>query len=98
MPTTYRDPKGLFVLEALAAGVPVVQPAHGAFPELLQSTGGGRLCRPDDPHDLAAELRGLLRDRPAARRLGQEGRQRVLANHTADQMARETLEVYRRFL
>src|SRR5262249_35906582 len=32
VPTTYREPKGLYVLEALANGVPVVQPRHGSFP------------------------------------------------------------------
>ena len=98
VPTVYRDPKGLFVLEALAAGVPVVQPAHGAFPELLESTGGGRLCRPQDPHELAAALRELLHDRDACRQLGQAGRARVLAGHTAEQMAQKTLEVYRHYL
>jgi glycosyltransferase involved in cell wall biosynthesis len=98
VPTTYRDPKGLFVLEALAAGVPVIQPAHGAFPELLESTGGGRLCRPDDPHHLAAELRSLLSDRDACLALGQAGRTGVTARHTADHMARKTLEVYCHFL
>ncbi|MCG8650351.1 MAG: glycosyltransferase family 4 protein, partial [Pirellulales bacterium] len=41
VPTDYHDPKGLFVLEALAAGVPVVQPNHGAFGELVEATGGG---------------------------------------------------------
>ncbi|GAH24126.1 unnamed protein product, partial [marine sediment metagenome] len=39
---------GLYVLEALAAGVPVVQPASGVFPELLEMTGGGLLCEPDN--------------------------------------------------
>ena len=46
VPTVYREPKGLYVLESLAAGVPVVQPNHGAFPELLAATGGGRLVPP----------------------------------------------------
>lgn len=98
VPTTYREPKGLYVLEALAAGVPVVQPAHGAFPELLAATGGGRLCRPADPLHLAEQLRVLLRDRAACRDLGRQGQARVLADHTAERMARETLSVYRRFL
>src|SRR5262249_28088359 len=43
VPTTYREPKGLYVLEALANGVPVVQPRRGSFPELLEATGGGLL-------------------------------------------------------
>ena len=48
VPTTYREPKGLYVLEALANGVPVVQPRHGSFPELIEATGGGLLVSPND--------------------------------------------------
>src|SRR5204863_4022784 len=66
VPTTYREPKGLYVLEALANGVPVVQPRHGAFPELIEATGGGLLVNPDDPEDLARGLRPLL-ENPAHR-------------------------------
>src|SRR5262249_55629637 len=53
VPTVYREPKGLYVLEALANSVPVVQPRHGSFPELIEATGGGLLVNPEDPHDLA---------------------------------------------
>ena len=42
VPTSYKDPKGRFVLEALAHGVPVVQPAHGAFPELVEAYWPGK--------------------------------------------------------
>ena len=94
VPTTYQDPKGLFILEALAAGVPFVQPSHGAFPELAASTSGGRLCAPNDPEDLSRHLRDLLSDRQARIELGQIGRQAVLDRHSADVMARETLKVY----
>jgi glycosyltransferase involved in cell wall biosynthesis len=34
VPTTYADPKGIFLLEAVASGLPYVMPEHGAFPEL----------------------------------------------------------------
>jgi len=47
---------GLYVLEALAAGVPVVQPESGVFPELLKMTGGGVLCEPNNAEALAAAL------------------------------------------
>jgi glycosyltransferase involved in cell wall biosynthesis len=60
VPTEYHEPKGLYVLEALANGVPVVQPRHGAFPELVEATGGGLLVNPGDPHDLARALEELL--------------------------------------
>src|SRR5438876_33858 len=74
VPATYGESFGLYVIEALAAGVPVVQPNHAAFPELIEATGGGVLCEPDDPHALAAALAELLRDPAAARAIGARGR------------------------
>jgi glycosyltransferase involved in cell wall biosynthesis len=98
VPTTYREPKGLYVLEALANGVPVVQPRHGSFPELLEATGGGLLVNPEDPHDLARALRQLF-DNPAHRdELGRKGKEAVHARFHADRMAAETVEVYARYV
>lgn len=98
VPTTYREPKGIFVLEALASGVPVVQPAHGAFPELLEATGGGRLVPPGDAKQLALALNGLLVDHAARAELVRLGRERVLTDFNAENMAAATLDVYLRFL
>lgn len=98
VPTVYREPKGIFALEALASGVPIVQPAHGSFPELLAATGGGRLVRPSDPEHLAATLHELLTNHDERRRLGQVGRDAVHRDYTADRMAKQTLEVYRKYL
>ncbi|MFV1966692.1 MAG: glycosyltransferase family 4 protein [Pirellulaceae bacterium] len=97
VPTTYRDPKGLFVLESLAAGVPVVQPRHGAFPEMLARLGGGRLVPPNDPRRLADALESLLCDDVTRRKLGQEGARRVHAEYNAEVMAAKTWEVLQRF-
>ena len=95
-PSLYRDPKGLYVLEALAAGVPVVQPNHGAFPEVLTAVGGGHLVEPNNVDALVAKLHELLLEREALRSLGLAGREVVLERHNADRMAEGTLEVYRR--
>ena len=98
VPTTYREPKGLYVLEAWANGVPVVQPAHGAFPELIEATGGGLLVPPEEPESLASALRHLL-DQPAERRrLGQLGHDAVHERFHDLAMARETVKVYQRHL
>lgn len=78
VPTSYAEPKGLFVLEALAAGVPVVQPAHGAFPEMLQTLGGGVLFEPHDVHSLAHKLHVVLSSLSSARELGAKGREAML--------------------
>ncbi|WP_164100684.1 glycosyltransferase family 4 protein [Candidatus Laterigemmans baculatus] len=87
VPTVYEEPKGLFVLEALAAGVPVIQPNHGAFPELLASTGGGLLVPPGDLLALADAFESLSADRPHCTALGRTGCQNVHRNHTIEAQA-----------
>jgi glycosyltransferase involved in cell wall biosynthesis len=82
VPTDYEDPKGLFVLEALAAGVPVVQPQHGAFCELLESTGGGKTFEPGNIESLCAAIGNLHDDDEFRKKLGETGRQRVLEHHS----------------
>lgn len=87
VPTTYREPKGLYVLEALANGVPVVQPRHGAFPEMLESTGGGVLVEPNDPADLARGLEELLTNDARRFELARQGWQAVRTCYDARTMA-----------
>jgi glycosyltransferase involved in cell wall biosynthesis len=98
VPTIYRDPKGLPVLEALASGVPVVQPAHGAFPELVAATGGGLLHRPEDPIDLSEKLAILLRNAAQRQQMQQQGRTAVHTHFSAERMATETIQVYQQLL
>src|SRR5262249_47580656 len=98
VPTTYREPKGLYVLEALASGVPVVQPRHGSFPELIAATGGGLLCQPDDPADLARGLRELAANPARRADLGRQGRAAVWQHFHAERMARETADLCRKYV
>lgn len=86
-PATYGEAFGYYVLEAQASGVPVVQPQHGAFPEILGITGGGELCAPDDPQALAAALLRLLDDPERRRQLGAAGRKAVEASFSIEAMA-----------
>ncbi len=87
VPTRRGEAFGLFVLEALACGVPVVLPDHGAFGELVRATGGGTLCRPNDPADLADKIEELLGAPDRAAELGRAGRQAVLEKFSARRMA-----------
>jgi glycosyltransferase involved in cell wall biosynthesis len=98
VPVSYRAPKGAYVLEAWASGVPAVQPRIGAFPELLEATGGGLLCEPENTADLAAAIERLI-DAPAeARAMGQRGRQAVYERFHHRRLAEETAAVYEELL
>ncbi len=98
VPTTYREPKGLYVLEALANGVPVVQPRHGSFPELLEATGGGLLVNPGDARDVATALRRLADDAAHRTELGRKGKEAVHRRFHAAAMAEATVTVYRKYV
>lgn len=95
VPTTYHDPKGLFALEAMAAGVPVVLPNHGAFPELIQDTGGGLLHAPANAEDLAQRLHELMINHDARQALANSGRNNVHSRRNERVMAEHTLAALR---
>jgi len=94
VPCTYDEPKGIFLLEAMANGVPVVQPRRGAFPEILQKTGGGILAEPDDTVSLAQGILSLWKDPKLVQELGHRGAQGVREHYSASRMAARALEVY----
>jgi glycosyltransferase involved in cell wall biosynthesis len=97
VPTVYREAKGLYLLEAMSQSVPVVQPAHGSFPELIAQTGGGVLCAPNDPADLAAKLADLMDHPDRRRQLGESGARAVRERFTDDVMAEEAWRVFERY-
>ena len=94
VPATYDEPKGMFLLEAMASGVPVVQPRRGAFTEVVETTGGGCLVPPDDPVALADALFALWKDRDHAARLGDRAFEGVRAHYTIAQSADRLLAAY----
>jgi glycosyltransferase involved in cell wall biosynthesis len=98
VPTVYREPKGLYILEALANGVPVVQPRHGSFPELIELTGGGHLVNSDDPEDLARGLARVLSDQVYREELGRKGKEAVHQRFRANIMATEIIAVLQKYL
>jgi glycosyltransferase involved in cell wall biosynthesis len=98
VPAAFREPKGLYVLEAWANGVPVVQPRYGSFPELIEATGGGLLTEPGDTPGLAAAIRRLLDDPAQRAELGRKGQDAVRRRFTARVMAEETVGVLGHFV
>jgi glycosyltransferase involved in cell wall biosynthesis len=94
VPTTCDEPKGISILEAMASGVPVVQPRRGAFPEILEKAGGGILVEPGGSASLGDGIYRLWKDPALAADLGRRGAAGVRAHFTASQMAARALEAY----
>jgi glycosyltransferase involved in cell wall biosynthesis len=94
VPATYDEPKGMFLLECMASGVPVVQPRRGAFTEMVEKTGGGLLVTPDDPDAMAEGLHRLWSDRALSAQLANKAFAGVRAHYTVAASATRLLEVY----
>jgi glycosyltransferase involved in cell wall biosynthesis len=94
VPGSYAEPKGIFVLEAMANEVPVVQPRHGVFPEIIEKTGGGILVEPHSVDSLADGIFSLWRDQARADELGRRGAQGVREHYRVQLMAQRTVEAY----
>jgi glycosyltransferase involved in cell wall biosynthesis len=88
VPARYGEAFGLYVIEALASGVPVIQPRTAAFPELLDLTGGGVLYEAERPLGLVEAIEGILLDPNRAQALGEAGRRVTFEKFTAEAMAR----------
>jgi glycosyltransferase involved in cell wall biosynthesis len=87
MPAVYDEPKGFTLLEAMASGVPIVQPRRGAFAEIVDRTGGGLLVAPDDPDALTDGLCRVWNDRSLRGELGRRGREGVRQHYSIEQSA-----------
>ncbi|MGA1976590.1 MAG: glycosyltransferase family 4 protein [Bacteroidales bacterium] len=94
VPVRKYDGYGLYILEANGAGVPVVQPSTGAFPEIIGTTGGGIIYSPDTSDELASSLVKLLKDDSLRIKLGEAGRKNVIAKLSLDRMAEGLSGIY----
>jgi glycosyltransferase involved in cell wall biosynthesis len=93
VPATYDEPKGMSLLEAMGAGVPVVQPRRGSFTEIVERTGGGLLvdCNAES---VALGLQTLIESPSLAAELGERAFAGVRAHYSASNMAKRAIEAY----
>ncbi|MFH1737685.1 MAG: glycosyltransferase family 4 protein [bacterium] len=96
VPATYGEAFGLYVIESMAAGVPVVQPRHGGFSEIIDRTEGGVLYEADDMNEYISTLSELLSQPGKAHEMGMRGRDSVHDYFHVDRMAQETLQILER--
>ncbi|MDX1951343.1 MAG: glycosyltransferase family 4 protein [Verrucomicrobiota bacterium] len=94
VPALYGEAFGLYLLEAWAAGVPVVQPATAAFPELISHAKSGLLCDPGSPESLALKIEELLLDEPKRQQLARNARAAVEGHFSLHSLAEQTLQAF----
>lgn len=95
VPATYDEPKGIFLLEAFACGVPVVQPRRGAFTEVVEKTKSGLLVYPDSPEELAKGLLEIYQNESLRNECGQNAYKAVREYYNVGTMAERALEVFK---
>lgn len=93
VPAGYSEAFGMYVIEALAAGVPTVLPRASAFPEIIEATGGGMLYEPTrgetaNGQRLALALEALLENRALGVALGRKGAEVVRREYSIERFAR----------
>lgn len=86
------------VIEAMAAGLPVVASRVGGIPELVEDEVTGLLVAPGDATALAAAIGRLARDHELRRRLGAAGRARAAADFDLPRFRSAHVELYERLL
>ena len=93
VPVRKGEAFGIYLLEAMASGVPVVQPAIGAFPEIIQSAGGGKTYTPNNHSELARVLAQLLSDPLELENLSRKGREGVQKHYHINRQVDKMLEI-----
>ena len=95
---SFQEAMPMCLLEALAAGRPVVATAVGAVPKVIVPGVTGLLCEPGDARGLAMSLLRLLRDPELARTMGMHGRAHVARHFAAEVVGRSYLGLYQEAL
>jgi lipopolysaccharide heptosyltransferase II len=93
--TTTHEAFGRVIIEAQAAGVPVVATRVGGVVDIIDDGVDGILVSPSDPENMAEGIIKLLKDLELSQALAKNGRLKVLSQFTLEKMAEKTLEVYR---
>lgn len=98
VPSRLPERRAMAWLEAMAAGLPVVAPDRGVFPEIVSLTGGGVVVPTDTPEALADATSKLQDDPDQADRLGRSARAGVVEHFSGDRMVTDTLAAYEKLI
>lgn len=98
VPVLQGEAFGMYLLESMASGVPVVQPALGAFPEIVEKSGGGINYTPNTPEALSEALSSLLGNQEKLNKLSEQGRKGVEQKFNVHQEAKDVVDRYSKLI
>jgi len=95
VPVRKGEAFGMYLLEAMASGIPVVQPALGAFPEIVEISKGGIIYQENTPGELAATWEGLLSNPARLQLLSEQAVKGVKENFDIHAQSGKMIELYK---
>jgi len=98
VPARFLEPKGIYLLEAMACGIPVIAPNRGAFPDIINASKGGRLFESENVADLVDKLAAFFEKEKPDIPYGKNGRKWVCENNDQMAMAKGTAAIFERAL
>jgi glycosyltransferase involved in cell wall biosynthesis len=98
VPVRNGEAFGIYLAEAMASGIPVVQPALGAFPEIVEQSGGGITFANNTPDELALALSSLLHNKERIAQLSEKARESVGNIFNVNELASQLTSVYERVI
>ncbi len=94
VPVKHGEAFGIYLTEAMAAGIPIVQPALGAFPEIVRDSGGGVIYEPNTPLALAKTMHALLVDQKMLKSLSTQARESIEKTFNIHALSKEMASIY----
>ena len=88
----------MVILEAMAAGVPVIAADVGGVSDLVTPGETGVLCKPGEASDMPAEIEKALANPASMREMARRAKQVALDRYHPEVIARRHLEIYREIL
>jgi glycosyltransferase involved in cell wall biosynthesis len=94
VPVLKGEAFGMYLLESLASGIPFVQPEIGAFPEIVENTGGGVIYHPNNPQSLADKLEEVLSDKESLLNMSDSGRTAIENTYNTHVLTEKMIRIY----
>ena len=95
VPVLNGEAFGLYQIESMASGIPIVQPALGAFPEIVETSGGGAIYSPNTAEALSGKLKEVLSDSEKLRSMSISGRKAVEEKFDCGKLINDMIGIYR---